>query len=70
MSMKEINFGKLTRKEIQDYTGKIFTDEQWLVFSEELSSLVTEFIDEELKPLTDDIDQLVEEAKWWASLKT
>jgi hypothetical protein len=69
MSMEEINFGKLSRQEIQEYTGKVLTDEQWRVFTLELNSLVSEFIDDELQPLSDDIERLVEENNWWEDLQ-
>lgn len=69
MSMEEINFGKLSRQEIQEYTGKVLTDEQWRVFTLELNSLVSEFIDDELQPLSDNIERLVEENNWWENLQ-
>tara|TARA_B110000503_G_scaffold24074_1_gene37857 strand:+ start:669 stop:878 length:210 start_codon:yes stop_codon:yes gene_type:complete len=63
--MEEINFGKLTKQEIENYLEIEFTTEQWDVFREELSSVIDHAIDEAIEILGSDIEGLVQENKDW-----
>ena len=62
---KEINFGKMSRAEVEEQHGSALTDKQFSIVSEELLSIVSEVIDEELGSILENLDSIVAEAEWW-----
>jgi len=62
---KEINFGKLSRAEVEEQHGSSLTDKQFSIVSEELLSIISEVVDEELGSILENLDSIVAEAEWW-----
>ena len=62
---KEINFGKISRAEVEEEHGSALTDKQFSIVSEELLSIISEVVDEELGSILENLDSIVAEAEWW-----
>jgi hypothetical protein len=62
---KEINFGKMSRAEVEEQHGSALTDKQFSIVSEELLSIISEVVDEELGSILENLDSIVAEAEWW-----